>query len=96
MDIRITFAQYCNWKKSPQEMVKNVMFLKQIGENAMMSSSQGFNFKKAILLKIHTMIALKNTKLYHLSKPVTRKCQQLQKTKINLSVKFLHASITER
>ena len=34
------------------------------------------------------MIALKNRKLYHLSQTVTRKCQQLHKMKINLSVKF--------
>ena len=96
MDIRITFAQYCNWKKSPQEMVKNVMFLKQIGENAMNEFITRFQFQESNSSQDTYMITLKNTKLYHLSKPVTRKCQQLQKMKINLSVKFLHASITKR
>lgn len=47
MDIRITFAQYCNWKKSPQEMVKNVMFLKQIGENAMNEFITRFQFQES-------------------------------------------------
>ena len=47
MDIRITFAQYCNWKKSPQEMVKNVMFLKQIWENAMNEFITRFEFQES-------------------------------------------------
>ena len=72
-------------KKAPQEMVKNVKYLKQIGENAMNEFIARFTFQETILLKIYTMIALKNRMLYHLSQPVTRKCQQLQKMKINLN-----------
>ena len=76
----IPLVNIATGKEAPQEMVKNLKSLKQIGENAMNES----------------MIALKHRKLYHLSQPVTRKCQQLQKMKINLSVKFLHASIIKR
>ena len=72
-------------KEAPQEMVKNVKSLKQIGENAMNEFIARFTFQETILLKIYTMIALKNRMLYHLSQPVTRKCQQLQKMKINLN-----------
>ena len=83
-------------KKAPQEMVKTVKSLKQIAKNAMNEFIARLHFKKAILLKIHTMIALKIIELYHLSQTVTKKCQPLQKMKINFSVKFLHALITKR
>ena len=77
-------------------MVKNVMFLKQIGENAMNEFITRFQFQESNSSQDTYYDSIKNTKLYHLSKPVIRKCQQLQKMKINLSVKFLHASITKR
>ena len=82
-------------KEAPQEMVKTVTSLKKIGKNAMDELIARLHFRKTIPLKIHIMIALK-TELRHLLQPVTRKCQPLQKMKINFSVKFLHASITKR
>ena len=81
-------------KEVPQEMVKNVISLKQIGENAMNEIIARFTFQEKN--------SSQNTYYDSIKKPevesftVTTKCQQLQKMKKNLSVKLLHASITKR
>ena len=83
-------------KETPQEMVKNVKSPKQIGENMMNEFIAKFTFQENNSSENTYYDSLKKRKFYHLSQPVTRKCGQLQKMKINLSVKFLYASITKR
>ena len=83
-------------KEAPQEMVKNLNSLKQIGENAMNEFIARFTSQENNSSQNTYYDSVKNSKLYPLSQPVTRKCQQLQKMKINLSVKFLDATIIKR
>ena len=80
-------------KEAPQEMVKNVKSLKQISENEMNEFIAKFTFQGNNSSQNTYYDSIKKQKV--VSFVTTRKCQQLQEMKINLSVKLLHASITK-
>ena len=76
-------------------MIKNIKSLKQIDESGMNEYIARFAFQENNSSQDTYYDSIKNKTLYHSSQTATRKCQELQKMEIKISVKFKHASITK-